>query len=73
MNADASGLWWTLAILDGAVGSGILIYGIRQREWRSLACGLILNILPMAFIGDGALLGMNVAVFAAYVMAFNFS
>lgn len=71
MDAQASGLWWTLALLDGAIGSGILVYGVRQKEWRSLLCGLVLNVLPMLGLGDTGLLLFSAGSVVAYVLSFN--
>ena len=46
--SEMSGWWWLVAVASGAVGSGIFIYGIRQKEVRSLIFGAALSFLPMA-------------------------
>ena len=72
MNLNPSGWWLTCALLDGAVGAGILVYGFRQREARSLVCGLLLNALPMLLGGTLALVAGSVAVLGAYIAAFKY-
>jgi len=48
MEVDMSGWWWLVALLSGAVGSGMFVYGIRQKDVRSPVFGLALSALPMA-------------------------
>jgi hypothetical protein len=72
MSGNPSGLWWVLALVDGAVGAGIFIYGVRQREGWSLACGVALSVLPMVS-GDGlALLALSTLVCGAYIGALKY-
>ncbi len=54
MNAQMDGLWWTVAILTGAFGSGMLLYGMRQKDVITLVFGLLLNAVPM-FVDTGGL------------------
>jgi len=65
MEADMSGSWWLVALVSGAVGAGILVYGIRQKDVRSVIFGAALSALPMtvgvawqsALIAAGLILG----------------
>ncbi len=47
MMGEMSGFWWLLAVVSGAVGSGILVYGIRQKDGLSVVFGALLSFLPM--------------------------
>jgi len=46
--SEMSGWWWLVTLLSGAVGGGVLVYGIRQKDVRSLIFGVALSVLPMA-------------------------
>lgn len=54
MNAQMDSLWLMVAVIVGAVGSGMLIYGIRQRDALALVFGVALNVVPV-FVSSGAL------------------
>lgn len=54
MNAQMDGLWLMVAVVVGAVGSGMLVYGIRQRDALTLVFGVALNVIPI-FVSAGAL------------------
>ena len=49
---DMSGLYLCVTIVTSAVGSGMVIYGIRQKEPLPLVFGLVLGLIPM-FITSG--------------------
>ena len=72
MSSDPSGLWWTLTLINSAVGAGIFIYGWRQREGRSLLCGVALSALPMVGVSDISYLALSVLIIAAYVAAMKY-
>jgi len=69
MDLDMSGWWWLVAVASGAVGSGILVYGIRQKDVRSIVFGAALSVVPMtvgaawqsALIAVGIVLGFVAA------------
>jgi len=54
--ANQDGLWWTMMVVDSAVGAGMLLYGWRQREPLPLALGVVLNVLP--FVPGSGLIQM---------------
>lgn len=63
--SEMSGLWWLVALVSGAVGGGVFIYGVRQKDGLSLVFGVALSVLPMlvgaawlsALIATGLVLG----------------
>ena len=65
MNGGLSGWWWFVTLVSGAVGAGILVYGIRQKDVRSIVFGAALSVVPMtvgaawqsALIAAGLVLG----------------
>jgi hypothetical protein len=65
MLSEMSGWWWLVALVSGAVGGGVFVYGIRQKDGLSVAFGLALSALPMmvgaawlsALIAVGLVLG----------------
>lgn len=63
---DGSGLWFLAALLSGSVGTGMLIYGIRQKAPLPLAFGVAVSIVP-TLIGDGI---SALTLFAVLVTAF---
>ena len=52
MGDDGSGLWWIMAIVTGAVGTAMAVYGIRQKEPLPLVFGIVIGLVPM-FTGSG--------------------
>ena len=62
MDAPNDGLWFAVTVVDGAVGSGMLVYGIRQKKGLPLAMGLALNIIPM--VAANGTLGLAFTVLA---------
>lgn len=47
MTSQITGLWLTIAVLTGAVGTGMTVYGIKQREPIPLVFGLAIGAVPM--------------------------
>lgn len=47
MTSQTTGLWLTVAVLTGAVGTGMTVYGIKQREPIPLVFGLAIGAAPM--------------------------
>ena len=47
MNAETSGLWWIVAILTSAIGTGMLVYAIRQKDPNTLLFGIGISVIPM--------------------------
>lgn len=62
MDQQNDGLWWAVTVVDGAVGSGMFVYGIRQKKGLPLAMGLALNIIPM--VAANGTLGLAFTVLA---------
>ncbi len=52
MGAAAGGLWWIVTFLAGVVGTGMVIYGIRQKEPAPLAFGVAISLVPLV-LGAG--------------------
>jgi len=69
MNADASGLWWTLVLVDSAVGAGFFIYGVRQREPLPFVMGIVLSVLPMVPASGLTLLVLSALCCVTYMLA----
>jgi hypothetical protein len=55
-----------MTIVTGAVGTAMLVYGIRQKEPLPLVFGIVIGLIPM-FTGSGAL---ATALFLALGAAF---
>jgi len=69
MEAATDGLWLMMAVVSGAIGSGMLLYGIRQKEPVSLLFGIALGVVPMlASTGVTALI-LTVALTALFILA----
>lgn len=66
MDADNSGLWWIMAIVTGAVGTAMTVYGIRQKASVPLVFGIAIGLVPM-FTSSGWL---SAVLFVALVTAF---
>jgi hypothetical protein len=49
MNDDSGGLWWLVAVLTGAVGTAMVVYGMRQKESLPLTFGIIIGGVPILF------------------------
>lgn len=47
MDTETSGLWWLVAIVTGAIGTGMLVYAIRQKDPVPLVFGIGISIIPM--------------------------
>ena len=63
-----------LSLLIGAVGTGLFIYGKKQRRWPQMAGGVLLSLYPyfvgnlwiMGGIGVAIILGVWIAVRQGY-------
>jgi hypothetical protein len=51
-----------VALLTGTVGSGFLIYGIKQKEPFALIIGVLLNVMPFGITDPWVLLGLSIVV-----------
>ncbi len=62
------GLSMFVMLIAGAVGAGMVIYGIRQKEPLSLAFGVVISVVPWflpgvsAAVASVALIGLFMAV-----------
>jgi len=64
MNGESSSLWLVVAVVTGAVGTAMTVYGIRQKEALPLVFGIGIGIVPM-LVSSGwvaALLSLAVGV-----------
>ncbi|HOC71929.1 MAG TPA: hypothetical protein PKL54_03895 [Candidatus Hydrogenedentes bacterium] len=62
-----SGGYMMVALVCGAVGTGMLVYGVRQKEPLVLAFGVAFGVLPMVLTGSwGSLIGALVLGAAFY-------
>lgn len=68
MDGDTSGLWFLVAVITGAVGAGVFIYGVRQKEPVSLAFGVIISIIPMFVSSAGLAAILSVAAIALFIV-----
>lgn len=69
MSDTPDGLWWTIVLLDSAIGAGFFIYGIRQKEPLSLVLGIALNVVPMLVTTGLTALLLTALVCVAYMTA----
>jgi hypothetical protein len=68
MDAETSGLWWVVAIVTGAVGTAMTVYGIRQREPFSLVFGISIGAVPMFVSSGWAALLMSAGITAIFII-----
>ena len=69
MSAESSGLWWIVAVVTGAVGAAMAIYGIRQKEPLPLIFGIAISLVPMVASSGWAAALLSIAVGALFVLA----
>ena len=67
MNEDASGLWWLMAVVTGAVGMGMIVFGAKQKNALSLVFGLGISVIPMVVSSGWASLVLFVAAIALFI------
>lgn len=68
MNGETSALWWIVAVVTGAVGTAMLVYGIRQKEPLPLGFGIALGLVPMLVSSGWAAALLSVAVVALFIV-----
>jgi len=66
MDSDIGSLWFLVAILTGAIGTGMAVYGIRQRDPLTLAFGVAISAAPMCVSTAWAAALLSIAVGALY-------
>ena len=49
---DSGGLWLLVAVVVGAVGTAMVVYGMRQKEPMPLVFGVVVGVVPFA-LGSG--------------------
>lgn len=73
MNANASGVWWLVVIVTGAVGTAMALYGMRQKEPMPLVFGVIIGVIPMVIKSGWAAAGVSVGVGVLYYVIRQYS
>ena len=69
MNGESSGLWLIIAVVTGAVGTAMAVYGIRQKEPLPLVFGIVIGIVPMLVSSGWVAALLSVAVGVLFVAA----
>jgi hypothetical protein len=67
MIASMSGLWLMVTVVTGAVGTAMLVYGIRQREPLSLCFGIGISIIPMIISSGWGVAAASAATFGLFL------
>ncbi len=66
MNTEPSGLWWAVVVVTGAVSTGMVVYGIRQKDLPPLVFGVGLGLVPV-FVSTGWIAAiLSFAIVAAF-------
>ncbi|HOZ49917.1 MAG TPA: hypothetical protein PLO37_17775 [Candidatus Hydrogenedentes bacterium] len=73
MNLQASGLWLLVSVVSGAVGAGMLIYGIRQKAGLPLVFGVALSATPMITRSGGVAAILCILVGALFLTIRKFN
>jgi hypothetical protein len=69
MSAETSGLWLIVAVVTGAVGTGMALYGIRQKEPLPLVFGIAMGVVPM-LVSSGTIAAiLSLAVGTLFLVA----
>jgi hypothetical protein len=68
MEAQTSGLWWLVAVLTGAIGTAMAVYGIRQKDPLPLVFGIALGAVPMCTSSSILAAVLSVAVVALFII-----
>jgi hypothetical protein len=68
MNAETSGLWLIVAVVTGAVGTGMAVYGIRQKEPLPLVFGIAIGVVPMLVSSGWVAAIASFAIVALFVV-----
>lgn len=69
MNGESSSLWLIVAVVTGAVGTAMTVYGIRQKEPLPLVFGIGIGIVPMLVSSGWVAAFLSLAVGVLFVIA----
>lgn len=68
MNTDIDGLWLTMAVVTGAVGGAMFVYGVKQKDPLPLAFGVVISAIPMVVSSGWAAAGLTVGAVILFFM-----
>ena len=68
-SGETGGLWLMVAVVTGAIGTAMAVYGIRQREPLPLVFGIVLGVLPMVVSSGWAAAILSLVVVGLFVAA----
>ena len=68
MDSEMSGLWWLVAIVTGAVGAAMAVYGIRQKAPLPLVFGVAISVVPMMVSSGWAAAVLFLAIGALFLV-----
>lgn len=67
MNAETSGLWWTVAIITGAIGTAMVLYAIRQKDPIPLVFGIVIGTVPMLISSGWIAAVLSIAIGVLFI------
>ena len=64
-----TGAWLFASMFLGAVGTGFLVFGIRQKRWPQLVVGVALSVYPFFVSSILVMLGIAAALLVGLWLA----